>query len=85
MIVDITDPRHLRHAKGFEEALAGRKATYHADPNPYMRRTRDAFTGKPLKATPVQRLSKMPFVTVEQMTKFRKSALKIVTDLTCDL
>ena len=85
MIVDINSPQHLRHSKGFEEAMVGRKATYHADPKPFMKRTRDAFTGKPLKATPVQKLAKMPFVTVDQMTKFRKSALKIVTDLSCDL
>lgn len=85
MIMDITDPRHQRHADGFVEALADRAATYKCDKKPYMRRTRNALTGQPVKTPPAQKLAKMPFVTIDHMMNFRKKALKVVTDMSCDL
>ncbi len=85
MIMNISDPQHERHARGLVEALADRRATYKCDPNPYMRRTRDPLTGQPLKVTPVQKLAKMPFVTLPQMMNFRKKALKVMSDMSCDL
>lgn len=85
MIVNINDPRHELHARGLVEALKLKNKVCKIDPNPRMKRTRDALTGQPIKPTPVQKLTKMPFVTVDHMTKFRKAAIRIVTDMSCDL
>jgi len=85
MILDLNDPRHELHARGLVEALRLKNKVCKIDPNPRMKRTRDALTGQPIKPTPVQKLTKMPFVTVDQMINFRKKALKVITDMSCDL
>jgi len=85
MILDLNDPRHELHARGLTEALRLKNKVCKIDPNPRMKRTRDALTGQPIKPTPVQKLTKMPFVTVDQMINFRKKALKVITDMSCDL